>query len=50
MLLFLGVFLLVIVVPGQDTALTIHNTLLSSTGTGLPAHGHAFCALTPERR
>jgi threonine/homoserine/homoserine lactone efflux protein len=35
MLLFLGVSLLVIVVPGQDTALTIRNTLLGSRRAGV---------------
>jgi len=35
MFLFLGVSLLVIVVPGQDTALTIRNTLLGSRRAGV---------------
>jgi threonine/homoserine/homoserine lactone efflux protein len=35
MLLFLGVSLLVIVVPGQDTALTIRNSLLGNRQTGV---------------
>jgi threonine/homoserine/homoserine lactone efflux protein len=33
-LAFLGVSLLVICTPGQDTALTIRNTLLGNSGTG----------------
>jgi len=35
MLLFLGVSALVIATPGQDTALTIRNTLLGSRATGV---------------
>ena len=35
MLLFLGVSLLVIVTPGQDTALTIRNALLGSRAAGV---------------
>jgi threonine/homoserine/homoserine lactone efflux protein len=35
MLLFLGVSLLVIVTPGQDTALTIRNSLLGNRQTGI---------------
>ena len=35
MLLFLGVSALVIAIPGQDTALTIRNTLLGSRATGV---------------
>jgi threonine/homoserine/homoserine lactone efflux protein len=35
MLLFLGVSLLVIVTPGQDTALTIRNSLLGDRQTGI---------------
>jgi threonine/homoserine/homoserine lactone efflux protein len=34
-LLFLGVSALVIAIPGQDTALTIRNTLLGNRATGL---------------
>src|SRR2546430_915228 len=34
-LAFLGVSLLVICTPGQDTALTIRNTLLGSRATGV---------------
>ena len=32
---FLGVSILVIVTPGQDTALTIRNTLLGGRGSGV---------------
>ena len=35
MLLFIGVSALVIATPGQDTALTIRNTLLGSRATGI---------------
>lgn len=35
MLLFLGISALVIATPGQDTALTIRNTLLGSRATGV---------------
>ncbi len=35
MLVFLGVSMLVIVTPGQDTALTIRNTMLGSRATGI---------------
>lgn len=37
MLLFLGVSALVIATPGQDTALTIRNTLLGNRATGVAA-------------
>ena len=35
MLLFVGVSALVIAIPGQDTALTVRNTLLGSRATGV---------------
>jgi threonine/homoserine/homoserine lactone efflux protein len=35
LLIFLGVSALVIAIPGQDTALTIRNTLLGSRATGI---------------
>jgi threonine/homoserine/homoserine lactone efflux protein len=35
LLVFIGVSALVIVTPGQDTALTVRNTLLGGRGTGM---------------
>lgn len=34
-LAFLGISILVIVTPGQDTALTIRNTLVGGRGAGI---------------
>ena len=39
MLVFLGVSALVIAIPGQDTALTIRNTLRGSRATGIATAG-----------
>src|SRR6266487_7102349 len=52
MLLFLGVSLLVIVTPGQDTALTIRNALLGSRaarGRRVPRLARAASALERSR-
>ena len=40
---FLGIAVLVIVTPGQDTALTIRNTLVGGRGTGLATAAGVTC-------
>ena len=49
MLLFLGVSALVIATPGQDTALTIRNTLLGSRATGVATALGVGAARPPGR-
>ena len=43
LLAFLGVAVVVIVTPGQDTALTVRNTLAGGRGAGLRTAGGVVC-------